>query len=110
MDAKATYQALLTDLFVRYATMVDENKAEWTLDVPYCTADSIKKLCTEAIINTAEYPEDKLNRWLGFVQGILIVQGFTTVEAERNFTRPLFKAVHLDLNMKSYDSNGTEFQ
>jgi len=33
----------------------------------------------------------KACRWLGFVQGILIGQGLTTVEAERDFTRPFFK-------------------
>ena len=39
-------------------------------------------------------PLMKLNRWLGYIQGCLIERGYTTVEAERNWTRPLFK--HLD--------------
>lgn len=33
----------------------------------------------------------KANRWLGFVQGLLIERGHTTVRAERAFTRPLLK-------------------
>lgn len=33
----------------------------------------------------------KANRWLGYVQGILIANGLTTVEVERNFTRPYFQ-------------------
>lgn len=33
---------------------------------------------------------DKAHRWLGFVQGCLICRGVTSVEAERNFTRPFF--------------------
>lgn len=36
-------------------------------------------------------PLNKLNRWLGYIQGTLIAEGFTTVEAERNWTRPLFR-------------------
>jgi hypothetical protein len=38
-----------------------------------------------------ELPLEKLNRWLGYVQGVLIERGFTTVEEERNWTRPLFR-------------------
>ena len=35
----------------------------------------------------------KLNRWLGYIQGVLISWGVTTVEAERDFTRPLFRTL-----------------
>ena len=41
-------------------------------------------------------PLCKLNRWLGYIQGVLIIHGFCTVESERNFTRPLFR--HLDFD------------
>ena len=33
----------------------------------------------------------KLNRWLGYIQGSLIQWEITTVEAERDWTRPLFR-------------------
>ena len=36
-------------------------------------------------------PLMKLNRWLGYIQGSLIQWRITSVEAERNWTRPLFK-------------------
>lgn len=39
-------------------------------------------------------PLMKLNRWLGYIQANLIQRGCTTVEAERNWTRLLFR--HLD--------------
>ena len=32
----------------------------------------------------------KYSRWLGFIQGCIIMHGLTTVEAERNRTRPWF--------------------
>lgn len=37
------------------------------------------------------YPLLKLNRWLGYIQGVLIERKATTVEDERNWTRPLFR-------------------
>ncbi|BCJ91737.1 hypothetical protein IZ6_24720 [Terrihabitans soli] len=33
-------------------------------------------------------PFDKQQRWLGFIQGILIAKGLTTVPVEREWTRP----------------------
>lgn len=33
----------------------------------------------------------KLNRWLGYIQGVLCERGITTVETERDFTRPFFR-------------------
>lgn len=36
-------------------------------------------------------PIPKLCRWLGYIQGVLIERGITTVEAERDWTRPLFR-------------------
>ena len=41
-------------------------------------------------------PLMKLNRWLGYLQGCLIERGYTTVQAERDWTRPLFRP--LDFN------------
>jgi hypothetical protein len=38
---------------------------------------------------------DKYSRWLGYIQGCLIMRGYTTVEKERNKTREWFKR---DLN------------
>ena len=33
---------------------------------------------------------DKYSRWLGFIQGVIIMRGMTTVQAERDRTRPWF--------------------
>jgi len=40
---------------------------------------------------TRSVPLVKLSRWLGYVQGILIAAGSTTVAAERDTTRSLFR-------------------
>jgi hypothetical protein len=49
-------------------------------------------------------PLTKLNRWLGYVQGVLIVRGATTVKAERDWTRPLFRP--LDFSKTAYPLEG----
>ena len=36
-------------------------------------------------------PLMKLNRWLGYIQGVLINEGITTVTIERDWTRPIFR-------------------
>lgn len=36
--------------------------------------------------------ELKSSRWLGFVQGVLVMMGVTTVTEERNFTRSYFRS------------------
>jgi len=36
-------------------------------------------------------PVPKLCRWLGYIQGVLIARGYTSVEKERDWTRPLFR-------------------
>jgi hypothetical protein len=38
----------------------------------------------------AHHSLDKKSRWLGFIQGVLIVNGLTNVDTERNITRPWF--------------------
>lgn len=40
---------------------------------------------------TRDVPLMKLSRWLGYVQGVLITRGVTTVTIERDATRPLFR-------------------
>lgn len=40
----------------------------------------------------------KLNRWLGYIQGTLIAAGATTVEDERDFTRPIFRPLDFPLD------------
>jgi hypothetical protein len=45
----------------------------------------------EFLLYVDSYPLNKLNRWLGYIQGVLISNGVTSVDNERNFTRPLFR-------------------
>ena len=40
--------------------------------------------------NVDDWPIDKTNRWIGFIQGVLWSKGLIDIDEERDFTRPLF--------------------
>jgi hypothetical protein len=86
---KLYYEALL-ELADRYEAMiVDEDAEEDNDDI----LEFIDLFYEKAL---QRYPLLKLNRWLGYIQGVLIEREFTTVEEERNFTRPLFRPIDFE--------------
>lgn len=42
------------------------------------------------MIEAGTMPIDKMNRWIGFIQGVLTVKGYLDADAERDRTRPIF--------------------
>lgn len=61
----------------------------------YKDVDDLARFINEFIKACVDQlPLMKLNWWLGYIQGTIISWGLTTVEKERDWTRPLFK--HLD--------------
>ncbi len=81
-------------LFERYLAVIESNPGVLSKTHLRCDEHSLKGLCREAIDHTSKYPFDKLNRWIGFVQGVLACQGLIQVDQERNFTRPLLHSLH----------------
>lgn len=61
-----------------------------------CTREHLSWMCETAVAQAANWPEDKTSRWLGFVQGVMTVQGLLTVAAERDISRPLFHAAYAE--------------
>lgn len=53
--------------------------------------DRLLKFIREFDSNVDSLPLMKLNRWLGYIQGTIIQLKLTTVEKERDWTRPLFR-------------------
>lgn len=53
----------------------------------------------ETAISYHNLYEDKLSRWLGYVQGIMSVYGWVDVNDERNSTRELFHKAYVDSDM-----------
>lgn len=80
-------------LFNRYLSLIKEH---------HLTFDSkssikfleLKKICEENIKNTAHYSFDNLSNLLGFVQGVLAINGIISVDQERDLTRPLLHSLH----------------
>ena len=42
-----------------------------------------------------------MHRWLGFIQGILIARGVTTVQQERDYGRPMFQRLYTQQGIES---------
>lgn len=90
------YQALLV-CGRRYVSMldiyVDDNDYwSWKAKVTRSEACDLRKFIYEFIEGCDnKLPLMKLNRWLGYIQGSLIQWEVTSVQAERDWTRPLFR-------------------
>ena len=63
-------------------------------------SEELKRLSFKALEEIETCPIDKLSRWLGFIQGYVIFTNQTTVEIERNFSRPLFNNAYKSENIK----------
>jgi hypothetical protein len=77
------YRKALKTCLIRYRGMsVNDRDIEEFIDL------------FESVVD--EHPLLKLCRWLGYIQGVLIERGRTTVEKERDWTRPLFRPIDFE--------------
>lgn len=83
-------------LFSRYKGIAQYHAGALSNLPERCRAEGLQALCGEAIEKSGKYPFDKLNRWLGFVQGVLAAIGAIDVDQEREFSRPLLHSFHLE--------------
>ena len=81
-------------LFARYEAMILSNPDKLKGLPTKCNYAHLRTLCNEAFNEGPDYPFDKMCRWLGFVQGVLAVQGIIDVDTEREYTRPLFHKLY----------------
>lgn len=84
------------DITRRYEAMLRAHH----IYTPVCKPDPGNDLCHVLwMLHQLRKPMEtgKAMRWLGFIQGILIERGFTTVTAERDFTRPYFSTRGADV-------------
>lgn len=82
-------------MFKRYKEINDDFQ---TLCNP--PRNEVGGLIDKGIEEAYNLPIDKLSRWLGYIQAYLINNKVTSVETERNFSRPLFH--------KGYEIDGIE--
>jgi hypothetical protein len=78
----AAYRNAIYQCKLRYKQMIYQNIGPM---------GGAKKLLDFLDEFTEEVPLMKISRWIGYIQGDLIKRGITTVEAERDWTRPLFR-------------------
>lgn len=78
-------RSLYINLLYRYEEMAEGTPS----------SQRVVKMMSEIVKNHRKWPKDKSGRWLGYVQAILIeVEGVTTVDAERDYTRPFFHELY----------------
>lgn len=88
------HYAALAQLFERYGALAAQSTSLLAPLPARCQGPALVTLCRHAIDHGSDYPFDKMNRWMGFVQGVLAAQGIIDVDAERDVTRPLLHALH----------------
>jgi hypothetical protein len=49
------------------------------------------------LITHPEMPVDKQSRWIGFIQGVLAMRGYISVDGERDQTRALFHEAYTEM-------------
>lgn len=88
------WQPVVVHLFERYEHVCRHHQQALEDKVGCDLAGRTLGMCVHVQNHVEDFIEDKANRWLGFVQGVLTVAGLLSVEDERNYTRPLFHALH----------------
>lgn len=91
--AREKWHPVLDGLFARYAAVCVAHRTALQAAVGDALAARTEALCNHARQHLPALSEDKANRWLGFVQGVLTAAGLLDVEVERDHTRPLFHAL-----------------
>lgn len=81
-------------LFRRYLAILEAAEDCLPAPDPRAVISNLRWMCRTALENIGSDPIDKLSRWLGFVQGTLVMHGLAAVDAEREFSRPLFHAAY----------------
>lgn len=89
-----TQREAMSQLFNRYRGKIAENAVVLDMLPLRLQSRPMMRLCDEAVENFDKYPFDKINRWLGSIQGVLAAVGAVDVDEERDFSRPLLHSFH----------------
>lgn len=88
-------KTIIENLHIRYITM--------SLSTPI--ESRVKDMMDTILDNVNTWPVDKTNRWLGYTQALIIEVGqLSTIERERDYTRPLFHDYYNRTNQPTPES------
>jgi hypothetical protein len=99
IDKKKLEQELIKstqDIFRTYQTLLEDEKTG--LKYPEYTKEYLLNFCKKAL-EEKKMTVDKLSRWLGFIQGVLIMNGVLEQEQERTRTRAIFQEIYKKYNI-----------
>ena len=51
------------------------------------------------LLNNVDWSDLKIGKWLGYIEGVLIEKGITSVNAERDFSRPIYHAYYKSIGV-----------
>ena len=80
-----------------YISIIECGESDIDILLKHTSSKDLINLLNEALDKYDEFMEldndnSKVNRWLGYVQGVLITVGYLTVQGERDYTRKYFTA------------------
>jgi hypothetical protein len=62
--------------------------------------DHLRWMADHLLTNIDTFPTDKTSRWIGFIQGVMVMKGALSTKHERDRTRPLFHEAYKAMGMK----------
>jgi hypothetical protein len=93
--SEATVRSATKTLFERYLRLIREGAPIDESSLPdEASSDHLTWMCVQSLENLYKWPEDKLSRWLGYVQGVLAVRYIIDIQEERDLSRPLFHSAY----------------
>lgn len=87
----------IVSVFHHYMDMINLQRDLINQNLSHTNASELLLLCEEALDKYDEFhaldgDNSKVNRWLGYIQGSLIAANITSVQKERDYTRPYLTA------------------
>ena len=73
----------LQEILQQNTALDSEGVLEHLPDKENCSISHLIWMCEQIQTHNTKWTEDKINRWLGFIQGVMCMRELTTVDIER---------------------------
>ena len=71
----------------RYKILLEEAIKNYPTKPNELSQSHLIWMCQEIMLNYEEWPDDKSNRWIGYIQGVLTALQVVSVDEHRDITR-----------------------